>query len=180
MGVQGNRVQLSAVRRLPSWPNPRRTTSSTCARRSVRFAPSNVSDRFWRPVPSLPLRPAGSLRPFGPGTPRSRGPYPRHYSGAFASSGSPLPPSPSPFLAVGLPLHSGTNGAYPVARGGVATGGGCVLSSGGSCCHRRQWRCLAIQPAYLLVQATSLLGLFYGYGLARRITPSHCRVAAPR
>ena len=39
--------------------------------------------------------------------------------------------------------------------------GGCVLSSGGDWCHRRQWRCLAILPAYLLVQATSLLGLFY-------------------
>ena len=95
---------------------------STPVLRSVRFAPSNLSDRFWRPVPSLPLRPAGSLRPFGPGIPRSRGPYPRHYSRAFASSGSPLPPSSSLLLAVGLPPRGGTNGAYPVARGGVATG----------------------------------------------------------
>ena len=43
--------------------------------------------------------------------------------------------------------------------------GGCALSSGGSWCHRRQWCHLAIRPADLLVQATSLLGLFYGYGL---------------
>jgi hypothetical protein len=43
--------------------------------------------------------------------------------------------------------------------------GGCTLSSGGSWCHRRQWCHLAIRPADLLVQATSLLGLFYGYGL---------------
>src|SRR3954453_18161335 len=43
--------------------------------------------------------------------------------------------------------------------------GGCALSSGRSCCHRRQWCHLAIRPADLLVQATSLLGLFYGYGL---------------
>src|SRR3954447_3240381 len=40
--------------------------------------------------------------------------------------------------------------------------GGCALSSGGSWCHRRQWNDLAIRPADLLVQATSLLGLFYG------------------
>src|SRR3954451_21654325 len=43
--------------------------------------------------------------------------------------------------------------------------GGYALSSGGPWCHRRQYRHLAIQPADLLVQATSLLGLFYGYGL---------------
>jgi hypothetical protein len=39
--------------------------------------------------------------------------------------------------------------------------GGCALSSGGNWCHRRQRYHLAILPAYLLVQATSLLGLFY-------------------
>src|SRR3954447_19837973 len=50
------------------------------------------------------------------------GPYPPHYRAAFACSGSPLPPPPSPFLAVGLPSCDGTSGAYPVARGGVTTG----------------------------------------------------------
>jgi hypothetical protein len=34
----------------------------------------------------------------------------------------PLPPPPSPFLAVGFPPWGGTGGAYPVARWGVATG----------------------------------------------------------
>src|SRR5688572_5137663 len=34
----------------------------------------------------------------------------------------PLPPPPSPFLAVGLPPCGGTGGAYPVAQWGVATG----------------------------------------------------------
>src|SRR3954451_17611133 len=43
--------------------------------------------------------------------------------------------------------------------------GGCTLSSGGRWCHRRRWCHLAIRPADLLVQATSLLGLFYDYGL---------------
>src|SRR3954468_95115 len=109
-------------RRPPSQSSPRWTTSSAVARRSVRLSPSNVSDRHWRPGPWLPLRPAGSLRPFGPGLPRSRGPYPPHYRAAFACSGSPLPPPPSPFLAVGLPSCDGTNGAYPVARGGGTTG----------------------------------------------------------
>src|SRR3982750_2260436 len=97
--------------------------------------------------------------------------------------------------------------------------GGCALSSGGRWCPRRPERDLAIRPADLLVQATSLLGLFDqplgpvlrlrtldGRSLAlslsvsaradpdrgsqasahclrrsaRRITPSRCRVAAPR
>ena len=111
-----------ALRRPPSRPSPRWTTSSAVARRSVRLSPSNVSDRYWRPGPWLPLRPAGSLRPFGPGIPRSRGPYPPHYRAAFACSGSPLPPPPSPSLAVGLPSCDGTSGAYPVARGGDTTG----------------------------------------------------------
>src|SRR4051812_6773879 len=112
-----------ALRRPPLRPSPRWTTSSSAvARRSVRLSPSNVSDRYWRPGPWLPLRPAGSLRPFGPGIPRSRGPYPPHYRAAFACSGSPIPPPPSPSLAVGLPSCDGTKGAYPVARGGDPTG----------------------------------------------------------
>jgi len=111
-----------ALRRPPPRSSPRWTTSSAVARRSVRLSPSNVSDRYGRPGPWLPLRPAGSLRPFGPGIPRSRGPYPPHYRAAFACSGSPLPPPPSPSLAVGLPSCDGTNGAYPVARGGDTTG----------------------------------------------------------
>src|SRR4029453_3193117 len=43
--------------------------------------------------------------------------------------------------------------------------GGCTLSSGGSWGHRPQCNKLAIRPADLLVQATSLLGLFYGHEL---------------
>src|SRR4051812_28575860 len=53
----------------------------------------------------------------------------------------------------------------PCCPRGSCDRGGCALSSGGSWCHRRQWCHLAIRPADLLVQATSLLGLFYGYGL---------------
>src|SRR4051812_10851120 len=53
----------------------------------------------------------------------------------------------------------------PCCPRGRCDRGGCTLSSGGSWCHRRQSRDLAIRPADLLVQATSLLGLFYGYGL---------------
>jgi hypothetical protein len=53
----------------------------------------------------------------------------------------------------------------PCCPRGRCDRGGCALSSGGSWCHRRQWCHLAIRPADLLVQATSLLGLFYGYGL---------------
>ena len=86
-----------AVRRPPSWSNPRRTTSSACARRSVRFAPSNVSDRFWRPVPSLPLRPAGSLRPFGLGIPALAALSPP-LQRSLRFLRHPLPPPPSPSL----------------------------------------------------------------------------------
>src|SRR3954470_5474008 len=53
----------------------------------------------------------------------------------------------------------------PCCPRGRCDAGGCARSSGGSWCHRRQSRDLAIRPADLLVQATSLLGLFYGYGL---------------
>src|SRR3954468_24949709 len=53
----------------------------------------------------------------------------------------------------------------PCCPGGRCDRGGCAPSSGGSWCHRRQWCHLAIRPADLLVQATSLLGLFYGSGL---------------
>src|SRR3954447_27006119 len=56
-------------------------------------------------------------------------------------------------------------GRLPCCPRGRCDRGGCALSSGGSWCHRRQWCHLAIRPADLLVQATSLLGLFYGYGL---------------
>ena len=124
-GVSGRRGRSGpgcALRRPPLRSNPRWTTSSAVARRSVRLSPSNVSDRYWRPGPWLPLRPAGSLRPFGPGIPRLCWPYPPHYRAAFACSGSPLPPPPSPSLAVGLPSRDGTSGAYPVAQGGDATG----------------------------------------------------------
>ena len=121
-GRRGRSGPGCALRRPPSRPNRHRTTSSAVARRSVRLSPSNVSDRHWRPGPWLPLRPAGSLRPFGPGLPRLCGPYPPHYRAAFACSGSPLPPPSSPSLAVGLPSRDGTSGAYPVARRGDATG----------------------------------------------------------
>src|SRR4051812_41311703 len=53
----------------------------------------------------------------------------------------------------------------PCCPRGRGDRGGCALSSGGSWCHRRQWNDLAIRPADLLVQAASLLGLFYGCGL---------------
>src|SRR3982750_3497134 len=53
----------------------------------------------------------------------------------------------------------------PCCPRGSCDRGGCALSSGGSWCHRRQWCHLAIRPADLLVTATRLLGLFYGYGL---------------
>src|SRR3954449_6284455 len=111
-----------ASRQLPPQPNQCRTTPSAPVRRSVRLAPSNVSSD-----PSsarLPNRRdhGGSLHPFGSGIPRLCGPYPPHYRAAFACSGSPLPPPPSPFLAVGLPSRDGTSGAYPVAQGGVTTG----------------------------------------------------------
>src|SRR3954447_18782529 len=53
----------------------------------------------------------------------------------------------------------------PCCPGGSGGRGGCARSSGGSWCHRRQSRDLAIRPADLLVQATSLLGLLYGSGL---------------
>src|SRR3954463_8614792 len=53
----------------------------------------------------------------------------------------------------------------PCCPRGSCDRGGCALSSGGSWCHRRQWNDLAIRRADLLVQATSLLGLFYGCGL---------------
>src|SRR3954467_2539731 len=77
--------------------------------------------------------------------------------------------SSTPF-AITLPCGRASTSRWdewglPCCPRGSCDRGGCVLSSGGSCCHRRQWRCLAIQPAYLLVQATSLLGLFYDYGL---------------
>ena len=76
----------------------RRTTSSVFARRFVRLSPSNISKRHWRPVPSLSLRPAGSLHPFGLGISHARGPYLSDYRRAFAFSGFPLPPS-----AIALP-----------------------------------------------------------------------------
>ena len=120
-----------ALRRPPSRSNRHRTTSSAVARRSVRLSPSNVSDQHWRPGPWLPLRPAGSLRPFGPGLPRLCGPYPPHYRAAFACSGSPLPPPPSPSLAVGLPSCDGTSGAYPVVQCGEADGAAASYSPAG-------------------------------------------------
>ena len=44
-----------------------------------------------RPGSSIPLRPTGSLRPFGPGIPALRRPCPPHYRTAFASSDVPNP-----------------------------------------------------------------------------------------
>src|SRR3954453_3994117 len=53
----------------------------------------------------------------------------------------------------------------PCCPRGSCGRGGRTLSSGGSWGRRRRWRCPAIRPADLLVQAASLLGLFSGYGL---------------
>src|SRR5512147_1612902 len=51
----------------------------------------------------------------------------------------PLPPGPSPFLAVGLPPERGGHGVYPVYRDGDPSWGGWTLSpSGTSGCRRRQ------------------------------------------
>ena len=146
-------------------PIDARTTSSAVARRSVRLSPSNVSDRYWRPVPWLPLRPAGSLRPFGPGIPRSS----RALSAPLQGGLRLLRLSSTP-SAITLPCGRASvlrrdEWGLPCCPRGSCDRGGCALSSGGSWCHRRQWRNLAIRPADLLVQATSLLGLFYGYGL---------------
>jgi len=85
-------------------------------------ASSNVSNGSCRSVASLPPRPVGSLHPFGLGISRSRRPYLPRYKTAFAFSDSPLPPPSSPFLAVGIPPCSGTNGAYPVVQCGDADG----------------------------------------------------------
>src|SRR4051794_20121794 len=57
----------------------------------------------------------------------------------------------------------------PCCPRGRCDRGGWPHSSGGSWCPRREWCHLAMRPVELLVQATSLLGLFlglfYGYGL---------------
>src|SRR4051794_16559126 len=94
-------------------------------------ASSNVSNGSCRSVASLPPRPVGSLHPFGLGISRSRRPYLPRYKTAFAFSDSPLPPPSSPFLAVGTPPCSGTNGAYPVVQCGDADGGVASCSPAG-------------------------------------------------
>src|SRR3954452_25142177 len=90
-------------------------------------ASSNVSNGSCRSVASLPPRPVGSLHPFGLGISRSRRPYLPRYKTAFAFSDSPLPPPSSPFLAVGIPPCSGTNGALPCCPMWRCGWGGCVL-----------------------------------------------------
>src|SRR3954465_1332435 len=68
-----------------------------------------------------PVRPAGSLRPFGLGIPALAALSPP-LQRSLRFLRHPLPPPPSPFLAVGFPPWGGTSGAYPVTRWGVATG----------------------------------------------------------
>ena len=102
------------------------------ARWSVRCqASSNFANGCCRSVASLPPRPVGSLHPFGLGISHSRRPYLPHYRTAFAFSDSPLPPPSSPFLAVGIPPCSGTNGAYPVVQCGDADGEAAPYSPAG-------------------------------------------------
>ena len=132
-------------------------------------------------------------------------------AGAFASSGSPLPLSPSRFLAVGLPPRGGANGAYPVARGGVATGAAASFRPAGvavTVASGAVWRSdpLTFWSRPPASWACSTLRTLDGHSLAlslpvsaradpdrgsqalahcpqrlaRRITPSHCQVAAPR
>src|SRR4051812_12883748 len=70
-----------------------------------------------------PLRPAGSLRPFGLGIP-ARAALSAPLQDGLRFLRHPLPPPPSPFLAVGIPSprSDGASGAYPVVHCGEADG----------------------------------------------------------
>ena len=136
-------AQLPGIRLKPQPRCARRgaedtAPATTCAsipghaRWSVRCQASpNFSNGCCRSVASLPPRPVGSLHPFGSGMSRSRRPYLLHYKAAFAFSDSPLPPPPSPFLAVGIPPCGGTSGAYPVVQCGDADGEAASCSPAG-------------------------------------------------
>ena len=156
-----------------------------------------------------PLRPAGSLHLFRLGIPAVAA-LSAPLQDGLRFFRHPLPPPLWPFLAVGFPPSTGRMGLTLLSDGEFDRVG-CVLPSGGGVVIVvGSWR-PTILPAYLLVQATSLLGLFYitdfngrslalnlpiparadpdrgsqvsarcPRRLARRISPSHRRVAAPR
>ena len=156
-----------------------------------------------------PLRPAGSLHPFRLGIPAVAA-LSAPLQDGLRFFRHPLPPPLWPFLAVGFPPSTGRMGLTLLSDGEFDRVG-CVLPSGGGVVIVvGNWK-PTILPAYLLVQATSLLGLFYitdfngrslalnlpiparadpdrgsqvsahcPRRLARRISPSHRRVAAPR
>src|SRR5215213_3214093 len=107
----------------------------------------------------------------------------RRKSAPFRAGYPPLSRALSPPLQQGLRFLwlSSTPSAVTLPRGRASTSrwdgwglpccprgscdrGGCVLSSGGSCCHRRQWRCLAIRPAYLFGPGRQPLGPVVCYG----------------
>jgi hypothetical protein len=157
-----------------------------------------------------PLRPAGSLHPFRLGIPALAA-LSAPLQDGLRFLRHPLPPPPSPFLAVGFPPWGGTSGAYPVARWGVATGAAASFRPAGidvTVASGTTWRSdprtvWSRPPAsWACFTLRTLDGRSLAFSLpvsaradpdrgfqasahcprrsARRIAPSHCRVAAPR
>src|SRR3954451_2911998 len=85
-----------------------------------------------------PLRPAGSLRPFGPGISAVAALSPP-LQRSLRFLRHPLHPPPSPSLRLGYRRLAATGRVgLPLLSNGEMRMGGCVLQSGGSRCHRRR------------------------------------------
>src|SRR3954470_13819213 len=89
--------------------------------------------------------PPGSLRPFGPGIPASRRPYPSRYRTAFAFSGIFYPRHHPRSLRSGYRREAGCMG-LTLLPDGEFDRGGCALWPGGDRRHRRQPKNLAVLP----------------------------------
>jgi len=157
-----------AVASRPPPPQPKqcRTTPSAPVRRSVRFAPSNVSSDPKLCTSSQPLRPWRKSAPFRVGYPLVAEALSAPLQGGLRLLRRSSTPSAIPSLAVRIPpLRSGgTGGAYPVVQWGDADGEAASFSPTGHSATVVDRRRSTNRPACLLAPAYQHLWPAAGHG----------------